>query len=55
MGMSWEDTIDKVKGVGPKKAQALKKLGISTLYDLLTYLLLRRQSRSHTSSGPRHY
>ena len=47
MGMSWEDTIDKVKGVGPKKAQALKKLGISTLYDLLTYYPRAYIDQSH--------
>lgn len=37
MAMSWNDAIDKIKGVGPKKAAALKKLGIVTVYDLLTY------------------
>ncbi|WP_462332616.1 ATP-dependent DNA helicase RecG [Schwartzia sp. (in: firmicutes)] len=47
MGLSWEDTIDKVKGVGPKKAQALKKLGVSTLYDLLTYYPRAYIDQSH--------
>ena len=47
MAMSWEDTIDKVKGVGPKKAQALKKLGVSTLYDLITYYPRAYIDQSH--------
>ena len=34
--MQSED-IQYLKGIGPKKAEMLKKLGISTLYDLLTW------------------
>ena len=31
------DGVGKLSGVGPKKAAALARLGVSTLYDLLTY------------------
>ena len=31
------DSVKYIKGVGPKKAEALGKLGINTVYDLLTY------------------
>ncbi len=31
------DSIQMLKGIGPKKAKLLQKLGIVTLYDLLTY------------------
>lgn len=31
------DSIQTLKGIGPKKAKLLQKLGIVTLYDLLTY------------------
>ena len=33
--------IQFVKGVGPKKAEALAKVGIRTVYDLLLYLPFR--------------
>ena len=35
--MLLSDSVKYIKGVGPKKAEALGKLGISTVYDLLTY------------------
>ncbi len=38
--------IQYVKGVGPKKAEALAKVGIRTVYDLLLYLPFRYEDRS---------
>lgn len=38
--------IQYVKGVGPKKAEALAKAGIHTVYDLLLYLPFRYEDRS---------
>ncbi|MCI6233340.1 MAG: ATP-dependent DNA helicase RecG [Selenomonas sp.] len=35
--MNLLDSIQCLKGIGPKKAKLLQKLGITTLYDLLTY------------------
>ncbi len=35
--MQLTDSIDKVRGVGVKKAAALRRLGVATVYDLLTY------------------
>ena len=35
--MKWQDDIQYLKGVGPKKADLLVKLGIRTLFDLLTW------------------
>ena len=35
--MKFSDTISKVRGVGVKKAAAFARLGIQTVYDLLTY------------------
>ena len=35
--MQLSDSVKYIKGVGPKKAEALGKLGINTVYDLLTY------------------
>lgn len=35
--MELSDDVRMVKHVGPKKAQLLKKLGIETVYDLITY------------------
>ncbi len=35
--MEWSDDIKYLKGVGPKKAEMLRKLGISTLYGLLCW------------------
>jgi ATP-dependent DNA helicase RecG len=38
--------IQYVKGVGPKKAEALEKAGIRTVHDLLSYLPFRYEDRS---------
>ena len=38
--------IQFVKGVGPQKAEALAKVGIRTVYDLLLYLPFRYEDRS---------
>jgi ATP-dependent DNA helicase RecG len=38
--------IQYVKGVGPKKAEALAQVGIRTVYDLLLYLPFRYEDRS---------
>lgn len=35
--MELTEPIDRLKGIGPKKAQKLARLGIHTIYDLLTY------------------
>ena len=35
--MEWGDALERVKGIGPKKGAALRRLGLSTAYDLLTY------------------
>ena len=35
--MDLTDTIDKLKGVGPRKLKYLQQMGIATLFDLLTY------------------
>ena len=35
--MQLTDSVKFVKGVGPKKAEALARLGVQTVYDLLTY------------------
>lgn len=35
--MQLNDSVKYIKGVGPKKAEAFGKLGIATVYDLLTY------------------
>ena len=36
-----------IKGVGEKKAAALRKLGVETLFDLLTFFPYRYEDRSH--------
>lgn len=36
-----KDSIDTLKGVGPKRAEVLQSLGIQTIYDLLTYYPFR--------------
>lgn len=38
--------IKEIKGIGPKKAEALKKIGIATVYDLLTHFPRAYDDRS---------
>ena len=38
-----------LKGIGEKKALALQKLGVFTLYDLLSFFPRRYEDRSHFS------
>ena len=35
--MEWGDALERVKGIGSKKGAALRRLGLATAYDLLTY------------------
>lgn len=35
--MDFRQSVQYLKGIGPKKAQALKKIGIENIYNLLTY------------------
>jgi len=42
---SLETELTYLKGVGPKRAEALKKLGLSTVYDLLYYFPARYEDR----------
>ena len=44
--MDIRENIQFLKGVGPKKAQALKKLGIEKIYDLITYYPRRYEDQS---------
>lgn len=44
--MDIRENIQFLKGVGPKKAQALKKLGIENIYDLITYYPRRYEDQS---------
>ena len=44
--MEIQDSIQFLKGVGPKKAQAFKRLGIENIYDLITYYPRRYEDQS---------
>ena len=41
-----QDNIKTIKGIGEKKAQAFAKLGVVTLYDLLSFFPRRYEDRS---------
>ena len=41
---------DRIKGVGPQRAELLAKRGLHTLGDLLTYLPFRYEDRIHFSN-----
>lgn len=44
--MDIQESIQFLKGVGPKKAQAFKRLGIENIYDLMTYYPRRYENQS---------
>lgn len=44
--MDLKDSVQYIKGVGPKKAQILSRMGIDNIYDLLTYYPYRYQDQS---------
>ena len=35
--MNWEDSLTNIKGVGPKRKEALKNRGLETVGDLLSF------------------
>lgn len=41
MSRSIQDNMKELSGVGPKRAEALKQLGVETVYDLLTFYPFR--------------
>jgi len=41
--------VQYLKGVGPGRAKILKRVGINTIYDLITYFPFRYEDRSHLS------
>ena len=47
--MDIKQNVQYLKGVGPKKAQALKRLGIENIYDLMTYYPRRYEDQSQYS------
>ena len=47
--MNLSDSINKVRGVGVKKAAAFARLGIGTVYDLLTYYPRAYEDQSRTT------
>lgn len=42
----WDKSIQYIKGVGPQRAKLLNKLGINTVYDLITYYPREYDDRS---------
>lgn len=48
--MNFRENIQYIKGVGPKKAQALKKIGIGNIYNLLTYYPKRYSDQSEITA-----
>ncbi|WP_296558197.1 ATP-dependent DNA helicase RecG [uncultured Acetobacterium sp.] len=44
--MKWEDSLDKIKGVGPKRREALATAGIKTVGNLLSYYPRKYLDRS---------
>lgn len=45
--MEWDAAIERVKGIGPKKGAALRRLGLAAAYDLLTYYPRAYIDQSH--------
>ena len=53
---SWQpltDSIQYVKGVGPKRAELFKRLGINTVEDVLTHLPRRYEDRGNLKKSPK--
>lgn len=48
--MDIKQSVQFLKGVGPKKAQALKRLGIENIYDLITYYPRRYEDLSYVNA-----
>ena len=48
--MDIKQNVQYLKGVGPKKAQALKRLGIENIYDLMTYYPRRYENQSDVNA-----
>ena len=48
--MKLEDSVQYVKGVGPKRAETLEKAGFQTVEDLLYHLPFRYEDRRNTST-----
>lgn len=42
-----QDSIQTIKGIGEKRAQAFEKLGVSSLYDLISFFPRRYEDRSN--------
>ena len=47
--MNIQENVQFLKGVGPKKASILKKLGIENIYDLITYYPRRYEDQQNTT------
>ena len=47
-GLTLNSPVTAVRGIGEKRAKAFEKLGILTLYDLLSFFPRRYEDRSHT-------
>ncbi len=48
--MNLATTLESVKGVGPKTAEELKKAGLYTVHDLITFLPRKHEDFTHVSS-----
>ncbi len=53
--MKWEDSLEKIKGVGPKRREALEKAGIKSVGDLLSYYPRRYIDRNVFGSSAQVY
>ena len=53
--LSLDDPLQFIKGVGPKRADLLKKLNLKTVSDALFYLPFRYDDRSQVKKNYRTY